>query len=198
MLPCDLSAQEVAQASAPAPGERVLEVGQGRGTKTVLLEGAACSAGGPCDVVAVELSERKSALAARRMEAAGIADHVRCVAADARTLDEAYGTFDLVFVDAPCTGTGTLARHPEIAWSLDEDAPEKLARLQLEILAVAAARVRGGGRLVYATCSILSEENERVVDEFLASPAGAGFELAEFRRVSHADADAHFYACLTA
>lgn len=197
VLPCDVSAQEVALACAPAPGERVLEVGQGRGTKTVLLEGAACAAGGPCEVTAVELSGRKSTLAARRMEAAGLAGHVRCVAADARGLDEAYGTFDLVFVDAPCTGTGTLARHPEIAWSLEPEAPGELAALQLDILAAAAACVRPGGRLVYATCSVLAEENEHVVDGFLASPAGSAFELAESRRVSRPDADAHFHARLS-
>ncbi|MDM8271151.1 transcription antitermination factor NusB [Thermophilibacter provencensis] len=195
-LPCDLAAQEVALSCAPAPGERVLEVGQGRGTKTVLLEGAAAAAGGPCQIVAVESDERRSARAAARMEAAGIADHVQCLCCDGRGLDSSLGTFDLVFIDAPCTGTGTLARHPEIAWGLEENAPERLSALQGELLAAGARRVAPGGRLVYATCSILAEENERVVEAFLSSPAGAGFELVRAGRTSWPGADTHFHAHL--
>lgn len=196
VLPCDVSAQEVALACCPAPGERVLEVGQGRGTKTILLEGAAHVVGGPCEIVAVEVSARKSALASRRMEAAGVAGHVRCLAADARRLEDSLGEFDLVFVDAPCTGTGTIARHPEIAWSLAPSAPDELAALQLEILASVAARVRPGGRLVYATCSILAEEDEGVVEALLASPAGSGLKLEEARRTGWPHADGHFLARL--
>ena len=130
------------------------------------------------------------------MEAAAIDGHVRCVCCDGRALDASLGSFDLVFIDAPCTGTGTLARHPEIAWSLSEDAPEKLAVLQGELLAAGAARVAPGGRLVYATCSVLVEENERVVEAFLASPAGAGFELVRAERTSWPGADTHFHAHL--
>ena len=197
VIPCDLAAQEVALACAPVPGERVLEVGQGRGTKTLLLENAALAAGGPCEIVAVEVSPRKSDLARRRMEVAGLSGHVRCVCADGRALPEGLGTFDLVFLDAPCTGTGTLARHPEIAWSLEPSAPEELAELQSELLASAAARVAPGGRLVYATCSVLAEENRDVVEAFLASPAGAGFELVRSGLTEHrGGSDTHFHARL--
>lgn len=197
VIPCDLAAQEVALACAPAPGERVLEVGQGRGTKTLLLQNAAVAAGGPCEITAVEVSPRKSELAARRMETAGVADHVRCVCADGRALPENLGTFDLVFLDAPCSGTGTLARHPEIAWSLSPEAPAELAALQGELLASAAARVARGGRLVYATCSVLSEENDAVIRAFLASPAGAGFELVHSGLTEvPGGSDTHFHAHL--
>ncbi|OUO34580.1 transcription antitermination factor NusB [Olsenella sp. An290] len=196
VLPCDLAAQEVALACAPAPGSRVLEVGQGRGTKTVLLEGVAVASGGPCQIVSVEVDAGKSALAARRMEAAGLADHVRCLVADGQGLGDELGTFDLVLVDAPCSGTGTLARHPEIAWSLREESLPGLAALQTSILRAAAGRVRPGGLLVYATCSVLAEEDERVVDALLASPAGAGLELLDARRTALPHADTHFVARL--
>jgi 16S rRNA (cytosine967-C5)-methyltransferase len=72
-------------------------------------------------------------------------------------------------VDGPCSGTGTLARHPEIRWRLR---PEKLAEfhaLQLKILESACAKLASGGRLVYSTCSLEPEENEVVVDEILHS-----------------------------
>ena len=195
VLPCDLAAQEVALLARPRPGSRVLEVGQGRGTKTVLLESAAVAAGGACEVCAVEVDAAKSAAAARRMEAAGLSEHVTCVTDDGRELlsigDEA---FDLAFVDAPCSGTGTLARHPEIAWSLEEAAVPGLAALQLQMLSAAAAHVGRGGRLVYSTCSILADENERVADAFLASPAGARFEPVSTHRTAIPGADHHFCA----
>ena len=175
----------------------MLEVGQGRGTKTLLLQNAAIAAGGPCEITAVEVSPRKSELARRRMEAAGVADHVRCVCADGRALPEDLGAFDLVFLDAPCTGTGTLARHPEIAWSLEPSAPAELAALQAELLASAAARVAPGGRLVYATCSVLDEENDAVVRAFLASSAGAPFELVGSGPTEvPGGSDTHFHARL--
>lgn len=197
VIPCDLAAQEVALAAAPKPGERVLEVGQGRGTKTLLLEGVACSAGGPCEVFAVEVSPHKSELSRRRMESAGVADHVRCVCADGRELPDDIGVFDLVFLDAPCSGTGTLARHPEIAWSLLPDAPAGLAALQGELLASASARVAPGGRLVYATCSVLAEENDAVVQAFLGSSAGTGFELVRSGLTDVAvGRDTHYHAHL--
>ncbi len=197
VIPCDLAAQEVALACAPAPGERVLEVGQGRGTKTLLLQNAAIAAGGPCEITAIEVSPRKSKLAARRMEAAGLAEHVRCVCADGRALPNDLGTFDLVFLDAPCTGTGTLSRHPEIAWSLEPSAPAELSALQGELLASAAAHVAPGGRLVYATCSILAEENDAVIAAFLASPSGTGFELVRSGLTEvPGGSDTHFHAHL--
>ena len=202
VLPCDLAAQEVVLAAAPEPGSRVLEVGQGRGTKTVLLEGAAVAAGGPCEIVSVEIDPRKSALAARRMEAAGVADYVTCVAADGRALggddlpDALLGSFDLVFVDAPCSGSGTLARHPEIAWSLREEALPGLAALQADILRAAATRVAPGGLVVYSTCSVLAEEDERVVEALLTGPTGGRFELLDARRTDLPGADTHFVARL--
>ena len=100
-------------------------------------------------------------------------------------------------MDAPCTGTGTLSRHPEIAWSLEPSAPAELSALQAELLASAAAHVAPGGRLVYATCSILAEENDAVITAFLASPAGAGFTLERSGLTEvPGGSDTHFHARL--
>ena len=196
VVPCDLAAQETALLARPAAGARVLEVGQGRGTKSILLESVAIAAGEPCKILAVELDAKKSDLAARRMEAAGLSEHVGCICDDATALNSVEGTFDLVFVDAPCSGTGTLARHPEIAWSLAEKSVAGLASTQQQMLAAAAAHVARGRRLVYSTCSILEEENERVVEAFLASPAGLGFSLVSMHRTDIPGADCHFAATL--
>ncbi len=190
VLPCDLAAQEVVASIGVTPSDQVLEVGQGRGTKSILLAASGAT------LVSVEVDAKKSALAARRMGAAGVAPRVTCVCDDGRELGRVEGAFDVVFVDAPCSGTGTLSRHPEIAWSLREDAVPGLAALQLGILRAAAARVRPGGRLAYSTCSVLREEDEAVVEAFLASPEGAGFTLASSLRTAIPGADRHFLALL--
>lgn len=188
VLPCDLAAQDVVASLGVRAGERVLEVGQGRGTKSVLMAAAGER------LTSVEVDAKKCALAAARMEAAGVDGRVECVCDDGRKLARVDGAFDLVFVDAPCSGAGTLSRHPEIAWSLKEDDLADLAGLQLQILRRAATRVADGGRLAYSTCSVLRQEDEDVVDAFLASPEGSRFRLASARRTAIPHADTHFLA----
>jgi len=104
-----------------------------------------------------------------RLARAGL-DNVRCVALtnerDQR-VQRLQGKLDRVLVDAPCSGTGTLRRNPDIKWrSFDFTA---LVAQQSSILAAAATLLKPGGRLVYATCSLLREENESVVEGFLAA-----------------------------
>ena len=82
-----------------------------------------------------------------------------------------------MLVDAPCSGSGTLRRHPEIASSLSAADVSSLASLQARLLAAAATRVAPSGTLIYSTCSVLREEDEAVVDAFLASEAGHGFAI---------------------
>lgn len=111
--------------------------------------------------------------AARRL---GVAD-VRIVCADARPGRSALkGGFDRVLVDAPCSGTGTLRRHPEIRFKLEPGDLDSLARQQGELIRAGAALTAPGGRLVYSVCSLEPEEGERVVEAFLADHPG-------FRRV---------------
>jgi 16S rRNA (cytosine967-C5)-methyltransferase len=79
------------------------------------------------------------------------------------------GKIDRVLVDAPCTGFGTLRRNPDLKWRQPESAVAELAAKQASILASAATLVKPGGRIVYATCSVLPEENEAIVAQFLAA-----------------------------
>jgi 16S rRNA (cytosine967-C5)-methyltransferase len=100
------------------------------------------------------------------------AANVRLVAVDAQRPLPFSAQFDRILVDAPCSGTGTLARNPEIRWRLSpEDLPE-LARRQAAILRAALEALAPGGKLVYATCSLEPEENEQVVEQVLATAAG--------------------------
>lgn len=79
------------------------------------------------------------------------------------------GKIDRVLVDAPCSGLGTLRRNPDLKWRQSESSIDELKAKQISILNAAAGLVKPGGRLVYATCSFLPEENQQVVDEFLVS-----------------------------
>ena len=182
-LVCDYGAQAVAFLAAPEPAERVLEVGSGRGTKTVLLAGHAHRAGGAARIWALDVHPYKASVARERLEKAGV-DGVEQVTGDACDLDSLEGLpreFERILVDAPCSGTGTLRRHPEIAWSLTPEAVASCAELQLRLLKSVSARVAPAGELVYATCSVLRQEDEDVVGAFLASPEGAGFEVVPIR-----------------
>lgn len=186
---CDVAVADLAAqlACSVAAGKgRVLEVGQGRGTKSLLLARLACELGGEPDVTGCELVASKVRLSAKRMEQAGLEGCVRCVefdgtklACEAELPEALAGQFESVLVDAPCSGTGTMRRHPETAWALEEalcgPGEEGLPALQLSLLEAASARVMPGGQLVYATCSVLAAENAEVVDAFLASEAGRAF-----------------------
>jgi 16S rRNA (cytosine967-C5)-methyltransferase len=84
---------------------------------------------------------------------------------------------DVVLVDAPCSGTGTLRRSPDLKWRLSPAQVQAFGRQQEGILAAASALVKPGGTLVYATCSLLGEENERQVELFGRTAHASGFEL---------------------
>ena len=188
LVPCDLAAQMVCAvavpASSPAP-VRMLEVGQGRAAKSILVQAAAHRAGATVNVDAIELHASRVQLARERLARAGI-ECVTCHALDARDLareDVLPGVrAQVALVDAPCSGTGTMRRHPEIPATLepsalDARAQDSLPALQLQILSAAATRVQAGGVLLYSTCSVVRAENEGVVESFLASREGADFAL---------------------
>ena len=115
-------------------------------------------------VVATELHPHRAAL----MKKLVAADNIRVVAGDARQfpLDE---KFDRVLVDAPCSGTGTLARNPEIKWRLKTEDISRLRAYQVEILLSAMNHIAPHGRVIYSTCSLEPEENEDVVEKALAA-----------------------------
>lgn len=182
LVAADVSAQLVCRIAAPEASHELLEIGQGRGTKSILLAAAPGSVH-PSRIAGVDSVPYKVRLSRRRMRKAGLADAVSCHELDARQLDREDLPSDLrkrfatVLVDAPCSGSGTMRRHPEIASDLTEADVKELAQLQLQILTAASARVDAGGTLIYATCSVLRAEDEDVVEAFLASDVGHGFEL---------------------
>jgi 16S rRNA (cytosine967-C5)-methyltransferase len=122
-------------------------------------------------LVANDVRERRIRLLRATVAAAG-ATNVAIVQSDLRYGAPFHRPFDLVLVDAPCSGLGTLRRDPDIRWRREERDLPRLAAAELVLLQQAAAVVAPGGRLVYSTCSSEPEENDGVVQAFLASTPG--------------------------
>lgn len=148
------------------PGERVLDLCAAPGSKSSHI---AALTQDKAWIVACDVHSHRLTSLAATCHRLGV-HSVDAVAVDA-TRELAFADdapkFDRVLIDAPCTGTGTLRRNPEIKWRLTPDDIARLAGVQLDLLTVAASRVREGGRLVYSTCSIEREENEEVIGRFL-------------------------------
>lgn len=160
----DEASQLVAHVLAATAIDRVLDVCAAPGGKTSQI---ADLAGACVTIVAGDLHQHR--LRTIKMTTQGQAlSNVLCVALDGRhELPFTNASFDRVLVDAPCTGTGTLRRNPEIRWRLTASDIDDLSQRQLRILLNASATVKSGGRLVYSTCSLEREENEQVIEKFL-------------------------------
>ncbi|HVG30008.1 MAG TPA: 16S rRNA (cytosine(967)-C(5))-methyltransferase RsmB [Pyrinomonadaceae bacterium] len=202
----DEASQLVGLAVGARAGESVLDVCAAPGSKATQI---AAQAGAPALVVACDVYEhrlRTVVESARRQSV----ENVLAVALDAEgaALPFSDGSFDRVLVDAPCTGTGTLRHNPEIRWRITPADVVDLSARQRRILATAARAVRPGGRLVYSTCSLEREEDEAVVESFLAAhpefrqagvdaPAGLLTAAGAARTFPHRDdADGFFVAAL--
>jgi 16S rRNA (cytosine967-C5)-methyltransferase len=157
----DEAAQIAAVLCDAKPGERVLDLAAGAGGKSLALAAAMRNKGEivACDIRAGALKELET-----RAERAGISIIRTRILPDSPT----RGVFDAVFVDAPCSGSGTWRRQPELKWRLTSARLAELCAQQDALLAEAASFVKPGGRLLYATCSILPAENEDRVADFLA------------------------------
>jgi 16S rRNA (cytosine967-C5)-methyltransferase len=159
------------EALDPQPGERVLDLCAAPGGKTTHL---AALMGGEGAVTAVERDARRAARlteTARRMGAAIV--EVR--RGDAAEFDE-QEAYDRVLVDPPCSDLGTLALRPDARWHKQPEDPERLATVQRGILRAGARALKPGGTLVYSTCTISPQENERLVEGFLAEHADFALE----------------------
>ncbi|NPD32644.1 hypothetical protein HLV35_05080 [Eggerthellaceae bacterium zg-997] len=205
VLVSDAAAQAVAACAVgdEKPGS-MLEIGSGRGTKTILMQGIAQRRfGSQLDLTAVDLHDFKIDLLRERAAQYGVALR-EARAGNAANLDAVLdpGSYDCVFVDAPCSGLGTLRRHPEIRWRITSEAIDAMADTTYAILRAAAPFVAVGGRLVLSTCTVTYAENTGMVRRFLESPAGEGFALAPLldgpcvaTKLQKGSPDAHFAAC---
>jgi 16S rRNA (cytosine967-C5)-methyltransferase len=154
----DAAAALAARILDAQPGERVLDLCAAPGGKTLQLAAAGA------EVTALDISERRVLRLAENLSRTGL--RAETVVADA--LEWAGGPFDAVLLDAPCSATGTIRRHPELPFLRQRDDLPALTALQAALLDRAAGWLRPGGRLVYATCSLLQAEGEDQITALLA------------------------------
>ena len=153
---------------APKRGEMVVDFCAGAGGKTLLLGALMHSTG---RLYALDISEKRLTNLKPRLKRSGLSNvqPVRIEHENDARIKRLAGKVDRVLVDAPCSGLGTLRRNPDLKWRQSADDVAELAVKQTNILASAAQMLKPGGRLVYATCSILYEENQAIIENFLAN-----------------------------
>jgi len=180
----DEASQLVALLAAPQPGMRVLDACASPGGKTTAM---AAMADDRAHIVAADVRKTRVQLLRETVQASGTKS-VRVIQADLEAGLPFTAAFDVVFVDAPCSGLGIVRRDPDIRWRRTESDLAPLASAQLTMVRHAADAVRPGGRLIYSTCSSEPEENDAVVAEFLKG--NAKFQAVDLR----AEKPAHFEA----
>ena len=158
---------------------KVVDLCAGAGGKTLALAATMQNRG---KLVAADVNSLRLLRGQTRLRRAGVVNCQRVLLSGTETdpfLQSHRAHFDRVLVDAPCSGTGVMRANPETKWRSDQQGSlARLVALQQRLLSDAAPLVRPGGRLVYATCSLLAAENENVVRSFLATERGAGFAVA--------------------
>ena len=167
----DEGSQLLAQIVGAKRGEMVIDFCAGAGGKTLALAAMMASTG---RLYACDVSERRLDNLGPRLARSGASNvqTVRIENEHDKRLDKFIGKADRVLVDAPCSGLGTLKRNPDLKWRQSPTSVKELVEKQKSILAAASRLVRPGGRLVYATCSVLTEENEKIAESFLEANPG--------------------------
>ena len=186
----DAASQAVADLAEARPGETVLDLCAGGGGKALALaaamRGPERNAG---RLIAHDIAPQRIAPLPDRARRAGARVEIMATAG----LEALAGACDLVFVDAPCSGSGAWRRNPDAKWQLTAEALDRLTATQDALLDQAARLARPGGRVLYATCSLIGRENRPRVDAFLARRPG--WRLAAARALTPPEGDG-FYAAL--
>ena len=176
----DASSQLVAEYLDVEPGMKVIDTCAGAGGKTLHLASFMKNKG---QIIAMDIYEsklRKLKVRARRNKVHNIDTRV---IDSTKPIKKLHGKADRVLIDAPCSGLGVLRRNPDSKWKLQPEFLENIKKVQQEILQQYAKMVKQGGKLVYATCSVLPSENQNQIVEFLASESGKDFRLVKDNKV---------------
>ena len=170
----DASSQKVAPFLDVKPGMRVIDACAGAGGKTLHLASLMENKG---QIIALDIYHQKLKELKRRCRRNGAHNIETRIIDSNKVIKKLKAKADRVLIDAPCSGSGVLRRNPDAKWKLSEKFVQTLQEQQAEILDRYANMVKPGGKLVYATCSILPQENEVQLERFLKSETGQDFKL---------------------
>ena len=175
----DASSQLVAAFLDVKPGMRVIDTCAGAGGKTLHLSALMENKG---QIIATDIYESKLKKLKIRTRRAGAHNITTKVIESSKVIKKMKGTADRVLIDAPCSGIGVLKRNPDSKWKLQPEFVENIIKTQAEILQSYSQLAKVGGKVVYATCSILPSENENQVKKFLKE--NPNFEILKDKKVS--------------
>lgn len=185
----DEGSQLIARLLAPRRGEMIVDFCAGAGGKTLALGALMRSSG---RIYAFDINAKRLAGFGPRLKRSGLSNvHPAAITTENDPkVKRLAGKIDRVLVDAPCSGSGTLRRNPDLKWRFDETELARVNEVQGNVLRAAARLLRPGGRLVYATCSLLARENQQVVERFLAeNPEFAAVSAGEILAAQGIDVD---------
>ena len=168
----DASSQLVGYFAEVSPGMQVIDTCAGAGGKSLQLAALMENKG---QLTALDIYSHKLHELKRRARRAGAHNITTRQISSNKVIKKLQNHADRVLIDAPCTGLGVLRRNPDAKWKIDADFLERVKQTQQQILSAYASMVKPGGKLIYATCSILKEENQEQVERFLKSPKGTEF-----------------------
>jgi 16S rRNA (cytosine967-C5)-methyltransferase len=190
----DASSQLVAEYLEVAPGMKVVDACAGAGGKTLHLASLMENKG---QIFAMDIYESKLKKLKLRARRNGVHNVEFKVIDSTKPIKKLYGKADRLLIDAPCSGLGVLRRNPDAKWKLQPDFIENIKNTQKDILAQYSKMVKPGGKLVYATCSILPSENEKQIENFLTSEAGKDFTFEKDKKIlAHQSGFDGFYMAL--
>lgn len=186
----DASSQLVAPFLNVEKGMRVCDVCAGAGGKTLHLS---CLMENKGKIVAMDINQFKLNELRKRSKRNGAFNIQTKLIDNLKSVKKLYGKFDRLLIDAPCSGLGVLKRNPDAKWKLNVDFMQRIREKQLNILKKYSPLVKKGGKLVYATCSILPSENEMQIKKFLKSEEGKIFDFEDENKINPSDGFDGFY-----
>lgn len=176
----DASSQLVAPFLDVQPGMRVVDTCAGAGGKTLHLATLMQNKG---QLIAMDLYESKLKQLKIRAKRNGAFNIETRVIENTKVIKKLHEKADRVLIDAPCSGLGVLKRNPDSKWKLQPEFIENIKKVQAEVLENYAKIVKPGGKLVYATCSVLPSENEKQIQKFLTTPTGEQFKFVKEQKI---------------
>ncbi len=176
----DASSQKIAEALDVKPGMRVIDACAGAGGKSLHLAALMENKG---QIIALDIYANKLKELKRRAKRAGAHNIDTRYIENSKVVKKLYNSADRVLIDAPCTGLGVLRRNPDAKWKLSPEFIARIRKEQQNILKQYSKMLKSGGKLVYATCSILPSENQLQVQEFLNSVEGETFSLTNEEKI---------------
>ncbi|WP_010521755.1 RsmB/NOP family class I SAM-dependent RNA methyltransferase [Aquimarina agarivorans] len=190
----DASSQLVAHYLEVQPGMRIVDTCAGAGGKTLHIAALTKNKG---QIIAMDIYENKLKELKRRARRAGAHNIEPRVINSTKDIKKLANKADRVLIDAPCSGLGILRRNPDAKWKLQPEFIAAIQQTQQEILQSYSRMVKPGGKLVYATCSILPSENQHQVEKFLKSEAGKEFSFVKDQKIlAHQSGFDGFYMAL--